>query len=171
VDPSLWPADNAYHFCDGGYVDNEGMVTALEWLGQLLNPGYLKQDVRRGLFDRVLLVRLMPLPRDVAPAPAARNQGWLYSVVGPIDALQHVRGTSQAERNNLVSGLFEVAHRAELPITPVEFYFESPSGASPPLSWMLTLNQQRDIEQAWNHLLQLPTGHADNPFDVVDRFF
>lgn len=33
-------AADAYHFADGGYVDNEGMITIIEYLMPLLDPSY-----------------------------------------------------------------------------------------------------------------------------------
>src|SRR5262249_11868662 len=35
-----WDEANAYHYADGGYVDNEGMVTVIDWLTRLLDPAY-----------------------------------------------------------------------------------------------------------------------------------
>jgi hypothetical protein len=40
----------AYHFADGGYVDNEGMVTAIDWLSRVLASGEI--DVRDSVTGR-----------------------------------------------------------------------------------------------------------------------
>jgi hypothetical protein len=167
VDRALWRPENAYHFCDGGYIDNEGLVTVIEWLRLLLDDAYFPQDVRKQSFDRVLLARLMPFPKDVTPAPAAQNKGWFYSVAGPLEALQHVRVASQAERNDLAVALFTAA--AGVPVHQAAFYYEAPTGASPPLSWMLTETQKADIERAWQRFQG--KGVPENPLDVVDQFF
>jgi hypothetical protein len=166
---SEWPEKDAYHFADGGYVDNEGMVTVIECLRALLNPGYLPAEQRRRAFDQILLVRLMPFPAAAHSAPAATGKGWIYSTLGPIEALQNVRTASQVERNNTaVSLLIQDAAQQKVHVEAARFTFESPTGAQPPLSWLLTEPQKAAINVGWDLVLK---GTPDNPLAVVDRFF
>jgi hypothetical protein len=103
-----WNEDRAYHFADGGYIDNEGMVTVVEWLYDLLDPDYFPFEERQRKFDRILILRIMPFPAGAA-RPAEQGRGWLYSTIGPIQALMNVRTSSQQERNDLAARLFEQA--------------------------------------------------------------
>jgi hypothetical protein len=161
---SSWREQDAYHCADGGYVDNEGMVTVIEWLNALLDGGGALA------FDQVLLIRLMPFPEEVSAAPAKQGEGWLYSTVGPIEALQNVRTASQAGRNNLAVDLFsEAARRKGVRVEAATFTFESADGMSPPLSWMLTEAQKDEVERAW--ALVLAGNTSKNPLATVDRFF
>jgi hypothetical protein len=95
VDPQ-----NDYHVADGGYVDNEGVFTVVDWLGQLLH--YYEQPENRGRrpFDRILVIRVQPFPYAAA-GPPGTNEGWLYAALGPVLTIQNVRVASQAERNGV----------------------------------------------------------------------
>jgi hypothetical protein len=167
------PRDD-YHFCDGGYADNEGMAAAIDWLLALFDEHYLDPAVRRGLFDQILFVRISPFPIEPRAAAAQANRGWLYATLGPLDALQHVRAASQAERNNVAAGLFIEAARAHgVPVKSALFEFRpGPDSGPTPLSWMLTEDQKREIDEAWQTLLNGPTSdYPNDPFGTVDQVF
>jgi hypothetical protein len=102
-----WLEKDAYHFADGGYIDNEGMVTCIEWLTDHLDHTPPAQRT----FDRILFLRLMPFPASDA-ASADLDRGWFYETLGPIDAMTNVRTASQQERNDLAVRLFTEAARA-----------------------------------------------------------
>ncbi len=98
--PARMPEDDGgkdYHVADGGYVDNEGMLTAMEWVVHLLNQ--LQKSPDRP-FDRVVLIRIQPFPEEPAQK-ATQYAGWSYGLVGPLETLQAVRTASQSERDNL----------------------------------------------------------------------
>jgi hypothetical protein len=165
---------NDYHFCDGGFVDNEGMATAIDWLRALLDPGYLDASLRRNVFDQILFIRISPFPIYAQAAPAKANKGWLYATVGPLDALQHVRVASQAERNSIATGLFIEAARAQgIPVRSALFDFRpKPDSGPTPLSWMLTEEQKCGIDEAWETLLKRPApADKNDPFGTVDQVF
>ena len=158
------PNDN-YHFCDGGYVDREGMVTVIDWLRMLLA---LPQEQRRKLFDRVLIVRILPFPTVTAPAPARVNSGWTYATLGPIDALVQVRSAGQAERNSLaVDTLVALAGSLRVRVEQARFVFET--DARVPLSWMLTRQEQARIHTIWR-AIETRT-HPEDPLGVIDQLF
>jgi hypothetical protein len=160
-----WPEGGSYHFADGGYVDNEGMMTVIEWLWDLLDPAYMKQPP----FDRVLLVRLMPFPSTVARSADLRR-GWLYSTWGPIDALMNVRTASQQERNELGIDLFkEAGARRDIEVQSTVLRYDLPAALEPPLSWMLTDPQKAAVDQAW-HWVTDPA-HPDQPLAAIDAWF
>jgi hypothetical protein len=164
------PEQVAYHFADGGYIDNEGMVTVIDWLSRVVTSGQPAAGNQGAPFDQIALVRLMPFPRQMAPKEAARGKGWFYTVLGPIDGLMNVRVASQAERNDLAVKLFtETALKHGVPVTSAEFTFELASGASPPLSWMLTEAQKADIETAWGRVLGRQL--QPDPLAVLDALF
>jgi len=164
----------AYHYADGGYVDNEGMVSLINALQSIIKengPG-------NKIFDRILILRIQPFPIDGSRASVAKlDQGWFYASAGPIDALQNVRVASQAERNQISANLFlEAMHRPsiaagnsiaqvlhagevqpipsqglEIKIVPLVFQPTDPEYLTP-LSWMLTPFQKSVIANAWNNL-------------------
>jgi hypothetical protein len=160
-----------YHFADGGYVDNEGIVTVIEWLKQLLDAGHLDPKERGKLFDQILLVRIKPFPVQEEATPAVVGRGWVYALVGPLETIEHVRTASQTERNDLASGFFtEFAKNQCVPLQDASFVFRPRRDAgSIPLSWMLTERQKQNIDDAWTDLIGTPP--RENPLAAVDRFF
>jgi len=214
-DPN-WQEKLAYHFADGGYIDNEGMVTVIEWLYDLLDPAYFPLEERVKKFDQILIIRIMPFPASAANE-ADQGKGWLYSTLGPIETLMNVRTSSQQERNDLAIQLFrqallqvrtsseaerqelavqlfnraiehatkdaspqkreelalllfnQVASHYQVPVDAAKFTFEAPDGSEPPLSWMLTDAQKREIDKAWDSLIS--DRSAQNPLRTLDRYF
>jgi hypothetical protein len=159
-----WPEAASYHFADGGYVDNEGMVTLIQWLTALLDRKYLAERP----FDRILLLRLMPFPAS-APAGASLGRGWFYSTFGPVFALQNVRTASQQERNDLAVRLFtEAAATQGVEVRAAVLRFELPAALSPPLSWMLTDPQKAAVDAAWRFLLERD---PDRTLAAIDGWF
>jgi hypothetical protein len=86
------------HVVDGGYVDNEGAFTALDWI-HLLVERYAGVDPADRPFQQVLIVRVQPFPPVPKDDPRGGRKGWVYEVVGPLTTLGHVRVASQAERS------------------------------------------------------------------------
>jgi hypothetical protein len=161
-----WSASDAYHFADGGYVDNEGMITIIEYLMKLLDPIYVVDRP----FDRILLVRLMPFPSSFV-APASLERGWFYATFGPIDAIQNVRTASQMERNELaVRLLTETAAARGVEVRAVTMRYDVPGATEPPLSWMLTSPQKAAIDRAWRRLLT-DSANPNNPLAAIDAWF
>jgi hypothetical protein len=158
---------------DGGYADNDGVVSALAAVNRLTS------GLKSPPFDRVLVVRILGFPdregadrpyndqhisdcieTSTRPASLASNP-----VIGPVIVLNEARGSSQAERGRLeLNALVASSAAKPVPIASVDFVFTS-SGVSPPLSWKLSLQEQENIETSWEGILQLqaPKG-VTNPF-------
>jgi hypothetical protein len=92
--------------CDGGYVDNEGIVTAVNWIEFLLRRWAMENGKKRS-FDRILLLRIEPSPVEDRNEPGASGglSGILRWLVGPGEAMANVRSASQLERGNLETDL------------------------------------------------------------------
>lgn len=106
--------------CDGGYVDNEGIVTAVDWIDFVLRRWYPIKDTPESPFARVLLLRVAPassfdgLHPEEKPAIISATR-WL---AGPLETMVNVRGASQAERGNLETDLAAL-YLAKKEIAPV----------------------------------------------------
>jgi hypothetical protein len=100
------PAGRCVAMCDGGYVDNEGIVTAVKWLGFLLTR-WIHEPRDQRPFDRVLLLRIEPAPAE--ESSSVGGTGSLASLLrwlsGPFEAMINVRSSSQIERGDLESAL------------------------------------------------------------------
>jgi hypothetical protein len=109
---------------DGGYADNDGVVTAINALLEMLSTS----DARTPLpFERVLLIRIAAFPESRLMASqipadlevpseqderAAALNGWSKSTFGPLQILLSVRQSSQHERANIELKLLELSSRS-----------------------------------------------------------
>ncbi|MDP6445441.1 MAG: hypothetical protein QF805_16700 [Pirellulaceae bacterium] len=109
------PSVAAYHVVDGGYSDNEGAVTAVDWIHRLVRQYNQPDRVLSRPFDRILLIRIHAFPTtarvDERTPPAA---GWRSALIGPLDAMMKVRVASQTERGDLEVDLLSTASAAEI---------------------------------------------------------
>jgi len=98
-------------FADGGYAENEGILTVIQSLTQLLS--HYQTDESRSEsppFDRVLIVRILPFAGEVPQPRTTYDQAdadledqisssaWRRALTGPLELLTQVRESSQSER-------------------------------------------------------------------------
>lgn len=126
-----------YHLADGGYYDNFGVVSALEWLNTVL-PHAQKLGGRKLL---LIQIEASAFDEDGLPPPT-ENAGWLYNLAGPAITALNVQTTAQQQRNNMEFQLFANAYKG-VKIHRVKFTF----GDNGPLSWQLSPQDIRSIAQ------------------------
>jgi hypothetical protein len=144
-----------YHVADGGYVDNEGVATALDWLDHLI--AIRNRPAEAAPFDRILVIRIVPIADDSKPEFHS-HLGWVYATFGPLTAMINVRSTSQHERNEFALQLFRKASESiKIPFETAEFQLTGLK--DPPLSWKLSQTEVAAIKGAWAKLV----ADADNP--------
>ncbi len=125
-----------YHVGDGGYFDNEGMVSALEFMKEVLKP------LGR---DKVLLVRILDAPPPTTPE-ARDHRGWIYSLAGPLLAMLNVRTASQRVRADDEVETFKAYWGSRcVDVVVVRFIL----GTEASMSWHLTRKEQADIAWEW----------------------
>ncbi len=92
--------------CDGGYVDNESIVTAVNWTEFLLKR-WASEEPSKRTFDRILLLRIEPSAVEDKNEPASSGglMGTFRWIGGPGEAMVNVRSASQLERGNLETDL------------------------------------------------------------------
>jgi hypothetical protein len=74
-----------YHIADGGYFDNSGVVTMVEWLNEWLEPN-------KGLnIKRVLLLQINAFPKTEPSKNESGGGGWWQAIIGPLLTLFSVR--------------------------------------------------------------------------------
>jgi hypothetical protein len=125
-----------YHVADGGYADNEGMTTVIDWISQLLLHYSTPGPHAARPFDRILVIRISPFP-IATPNPAKVNRGWAYELIGPAETVANVRTASQAERNRVALDL--LTHVAET---------LAPPPGQQPARQNLDLLTRRDVARA-----------------------
>jgi hypothetical protein len=170
-----------YHIADGGYFDNSGVVTAIEWLENNMDIIIKKLNIEKLVFIEIEAQETPELPKKVNS-----NCGWFITLFGAIQALFSVRDASLQLRNQQEIDLLVKHYRSKLDgINPKsdsdsnvqylkiefprrsKFRKEEPDGQgkeyTQPLSWKLTASQKYALEEAWQGIIP---NHA-NPYPAL----
>jgi hypothetical protein len=150
-----------YHSIDGGYFDNYGVVSAIQWIDEALEG--TPPDRR----PPVLVIQIRSFPDDADPDPKSR--GWFFQSYAPLEGLLSVRTTGQLVRDRnallLLRAKWKNPGAEELPrIRFAGFEFK---GHGAPLSWKMNRAQTDAIESEWSDLLN---GKDTLDFDQVHCF-
>ncbi|HTP67968.1 MAG TPA: patatin-like phospholipase family protein [Dongiaceae bacterium] len=126
-----------FHIGDGGYYDNSGLLSAVEWLEQASEA--------LGKWN-VLLILIDAKPGD---EPGGGKWTWQKQIVGPVETLLNVRTSSQQLRDSIELKMAEeyLTSHGVPQMKTVKFLFGSNSPV--PLSWHLTPSQVSEIHNAW----------------------
>src|SRR5262249_5682248 len=120
------PRSSRFHFVDGGYWDNFGVASAIEFLDQAVERGTGVQHI--------LLIEIRDR-KSSAHEGSRGARGGLFQTIAPGEALYNVRDNGQSTRNaediRLLQGFL-----AKRNVTLETAVFESPQEHAP-LSWHL----------------------------------
>jgi hypothetical protein len=151
---------SAQHVVDGGYYDNYGVSSLVDWLDRELKD---HKNIRR-----VLVVRIHGAPTGPGAVEGGGGHGWFYQAYAPASTVLNVRGTGQRVHSKVELGLLAdrwCADKRQVDIETATFEFDEPDS---PLSWHLTAGQQQDIEDEWKD--EFSAGDREGGWDVVDHF-
>jgi predicted acylesterase/phospholipase RssA len=154
------PSVPDYHVVDGGYYDNFGIVALLGWLEDAINDSSASaettKEVQKDLAD-VLVLEIRPFPPSGGAAPEAH--GWGFQIAAPMDGLLDVRDTGQSVHDDTELSLFTRYYRDRgINVWRADFVYPSNFGEKhrgcleAPLSWKLSLDQLKCIEEGWRQL-------------------
>ncbi|MCC6390841.1 MAG: patatin-like phospholipase family protein [Bryobacterales bacterium] len=130
-----------YHFVDGGYFDNYGVLSAVDVV--------LAGTAEAGPVKRILLIDIVAARE---PSAALKTRGWFYQALAPPEALLAMRNTAQVSRNyDDVRMARIILENRGLEFHQVSFRFPSEEA---PLSWHLTQDEKAAIDEAWTHQKQ-----------------
>lgn len=143
-----------FHVVDGGYFDDYGVASLMEWLREAFGGNVPT--------TKVLFVQILSFPADSEDAPR-RNKSAFFQLYAPVKALFGVRSTSQLIRDR--DELDELKSRWGCHLVWAPFRFE---GTGAPLSWQMNQAQRTAIDIQWQGYTvdQDPT----KPFLTVRRF-
>ena len=143
VDPSV-----AYHLADGGYFDNHGVASAVDFLR------VVKHELAASLADgdqttpmstapKVLLIQI----RAATPTelPVSEGGGFTYAIAGPGLTILQVRTATQVARNEVELELLRESWPQQIEFHTVVFDI----GSAGPLSWHMTSTDIAEIEAVW----------------------
>jgi hypothetical protein len=145
----IWKQDlfaKDYHIVDGGFSDNYGVATTIEWLDNALR--HLEKNK---MPSKVIIVQIRASPTSLVEPPTL-DGGWFFQVAQPIKTLGAVRGTGQFSRNEVAMDFVQRSQLYGVPIETVEFEFYKDAQGDPvqiPLSWHLTEADKSALRDAW----------------------
>ena len=139
------------HMADGGYYDNYGMSTLIQWLKQAL------PSAQPPVTD-VMVIQIRAFPPDMLHDKPRR--GWLFQAIAPIDAMLDVRTAGQYAHNRVEFALLQDAMKQTKIYTSV-FEF---CGTDPPLTWHLEPRETKALTDEW------ATPQIDREWRKVERF-
>jgi Patatin-like phospholipase len=138
------------HIVDGGYYDNYGMATLVEWLDQALMGA-------NGKIKSVLVVQIHGSPVNSDPRSVqleTKNRGWFYQALAPLLTLAAVRSAGQVAHNDIELGLLQDKWSGlGVPVHSVTFEFPK---NDTPLSWHLTAQEVTSIKSEWDDAAMKP---------------
>jgi len=150
------------HLADGGYYDNSGVAALVQWLHNGLSDLASRNQTK--LPKDILVIRINAFPAS-AKGYVKKHRGTFFQIWAPLLSLNTSRGAAQgcsADRELQLlrerwsrdgQALHKSRQRLGVNIETVDFTF-SPSGTHrkkrPPLSWHLRMEEQAEIENAWN---------------------
>jgi hypothetical protein len=156
-----------YHVADGGYYDNFGIVTTVEWVRKA--KGLWSGNPANATLPKphVLLVEIRESDyREGNATEPKRRAGWTYAFTGPLATMLEVRRSSQATRNDLDLQLLGDWVQMD-GWTLDRAVFVLPSDA--PMSWQLAQRQKDDIEMQWSVCRASPATLTGQAYATVAR--
>ncbi len=155
-----------YHIADGGYFDNAGTLTAMEWLNNFLNYNNGLKDKEYYInIEKVILLQINAFPEDKSTNNQEGKNGLEVITLGPLSTLAGVRDSSQIERNQKVADLLEcrwLKDGIKIQDFTISFPGKNSDGKdyNPPLSWRLTKKQKENLVDAWRKDADIQTAVA-----------
>jgi hypothetical protein len=135
-----------YHVVDGGYYDNYGVATLVEWLDTAVRRGAPRPS-------KVLIVQIRGFASGAPDRPDG-DRGWVFQALHPATTLLGVRRTGQRSHNEVDLALILEGRNYPLPVTTAEFEFAAtrPDGepVTSPLSWRLTPAEKAALDDFWS---------------------
>lgn len=178
------------HVVDGGYADNEGLITAIEEINRLTEivPGQRKNEFEKNSTPTIVLIRIAHHPRKESELPMERSKesqdsGLEYAAFGPLLAAMNVRDSSQKERGEIELELLrERLNDTQKALSPkfreVTLRFQSNGDIKiPPLNWKLLPKQRSAYQAAWAEIVKdaCRTSKADEAvgegLQILDSLF
>lgn len=147
-----------YHIADGGYFDNAGAFTALEWLNL-----FLEKNAKDLKITKVLLVQINAFPEDPVKVNQKGDLGLITVLIGPFKALTGVRNSTQISRNIATLELMKKRWNNGTGVDiegfaitfPKSYQCKNSQGIveekdyNQPLSWRLTQEEKESLRKAW----------------------
>jgi hypothetical protein len=167
--------DRNYHIVDGGYFDNSGIVTAVNWLDN--NMDTLLQQVN---VKRLILLEIEAFEQQKFDSLLPGRGGFLMAFLAPIFTLLNVKTASLVIRNQQEIDLLIKQYRSKLDeagkaeedsnVQHIRVEFPS-SKYHQPLSWKLAPSEKYALEEAWEGIKQEQEQEQDHSLQKLQRLW
>jgi hypothetical protein len=141
---------SAYHVVDGGYYDNFGVSSLVEWLDTgLLGTG------RKPPAVFIVEIRAFRSSAETPSGSPKSSHGGIFQTLAPLETLLAVRDTAQLARNEFALSFISRPHVYDVPLRVFTFEYVGGCGDTPgaaehvPLSWHLTPKERRALADEW----------------------
>lgn len=139
-----------YHMADGGFFDNPGAFTAIEWLNNYLTYKDEKTNIKK-----VIFLQINASSKQILKPTQQGNAGFLTVLLGPLQTLNGVRDSTQVDRNIQAEELLKARWKSEdIDIQRFDISFPAKDSDGKeydqPLSWRLTKQQKQNLTKAWD---------------------
>jgi hypothetical protein len=135
------------HLIDGGYHDNSGVASALDWLAAVLEDFTEKrQEIP---FERIALVEIRAKPfQPTMKASSQWGAAWLGPIYGLLNSWDFTQTTADDTAVNRMIARFKTSLDARGIAVKFESFVFVPEEIGP-LSWHLSEEQKKFIHQSW----------------------
>ncbi|MBV7328190.1 hypothetical protein KFU94_07995 [Chloroflexi bacterium TSY] len=143
-----------HHFIDGGYHDNYGVASAIDWLEPVLEA---REKSTSGVtFKRLLIIQLR-VSSTGDGRHAFASSGTAAAFLGPLLGIFSIRDGVAFNRNEAELERFTkawikrfAANQSTGPVAIETVIIEPKRTAEIPLSWHLTSGQIRNLRESWH---------------------
>lgn len=135
------------HYVDGGYYDNDGTASAIEFLRSALQNPTRPEPVLRII---LVEIRNSPNPESDLPSESANPWNVLGQLVAPLSTFWSAGHESVTERNRVGLDLFEKAYADKVRIERIVFADSRATDrvSTDPLNWSLTPRQRDEAQES-----------------------
>ncbi|MGK7878946.1 MAG: hypothetical protein AB4060_02450 [Crocosphaera sp.] len=157
-DPETGEKLQNYHIADGGFFDNGGTFTVIEWLDYFLKLTSQGKDNNILQINKVVIVDIDAFSEAPLKQQEKGNLGFFNVALGPFNTLNGVRDATQISRNLRSLQLLEDKW-INKGVKIENFSIAFPLGKlnqqgkfekyNQPLSWRLTDKQKHNLKEAW----------------------
>ena len=137
------PHATKWHLADGGYQDNFGVATLVDWLEAAVLGADATDAEGKPCGERLrIAIVLIGAHEGLAKA---KNRSWAFQVGAPLNVLLAIRTAGPKERNRVEVELLRQGLGARLGVACFDY-----QAKDSPLSWHLSERQRQEIRGAWN---------------------
>ncbi len=132
------------HAVDGGYYDNYGMTSLVEWLNNAL---------LENLISEVLVIQIHSFPEITSSEPPP---GYISQLLAPVETLLNIRTSAQASHKEIEFRLLQEKWQGQVQSATFRFCcLPAKDGAKncydPPLTWKLTDDEKAKVAACWTN--------------------